>query len=303
MIAPGSTPPEQQDECARLRAHAQFPEVARRTVAALDSGYREQFLLARLLNDRARITLAMLMLDMHFEPADAPGLTAGRLKDEAVRLGLCSPGRVAAVLALCRLRRLVEPALDSDRRRRRLNVTDRLLNLHRDRWRVTLTALAALAPEGAIGLARLEERAFLAPYVAVLLRPFRRGWRLVHDVPALESFIERDGGLAIAFALFEAAHTGEALTAAHLARAYGLSRSHVADILVKAAAAGLVTRCDSAPLGRSGGQMATPALVEGIESFVAMVLAVQVIAVREAMAFSGDAQPARLEQPDANAAE
>lgn len=287
-LNPDGAPADEREERVRLRAHPDFPAIARRVIGELERAYRDHFLLTRLLNDRARILLALLMLEMHFDPADAPGLTAGRLKDEACALGLCSRGRVGAVLALCRLKGLVMPAPDSDRRRRRLAVTERMLEIHRQRWRILLRALAELAPEGALGLARLEDRAFLAEFVPALLAPLRRGWRVIHDVPALGPFPERDGGLMIAFALFEAAHLGQPVSAAQLSRNYGLSRSHVADILAKAAEEGLVIRFEpgepgTPPGSRAGGHAATPALIDAIEAFVAVALARNIRAVRSAV--------------------
>jgi len=268
---------------AALRARRDFPQIARRTALDLARSYQGNLLLTRLLNDRARIILALLMLDLHFEPAEAPGLTVGRLKAEAAALGLCSPGRVAAILAAARLLGLVAPAPDTDRRRRRLAVTPRLLDIHKERWRAILRAMRPALPEGEIGLAHLDDERFVAAFVAALLRPFRAGWRIGQEIPWLRVFADRDGGLMIAFALYEATHTRTPLPVSHLARTFRVSRSHVADILAKAAEAGLVRRADAAA-GSGPGFLAEPLLTEAINAFTAIALVRQAFAVREAMA-------------------
>lgn len=286
LAAIPSVPVLSEDEVAaraHLRARADFPQIARQTVLDLSRAYQGNLLLTRLLNDRARIVLALLMLDLNFEPADAPGLTVGRLKAEATALGLCSPGRVAAILAAARLLGLVVPAPDIDRRRRRLVVTPRLVDIHKERWRTVLKAMRPALPEGDIGLAYLDDERFLAAFVAALLAPFRAGWRIAQEVPWLRVFADRDGGLLIAFALYEATHTGAPLPIAPLARTFRVSRSHIADILAKAAEAGLVCRVD-APTKGGPGFLAEPLLIEAIEAFAAIALVRQAFAVRTALA-------------------
>ncbi len=280
--APGVSAEEMTARSA-LRARPDFPQIARQTVLDLSRAYQGNLLLTRLLNDRARIVLALLMLDLNFEPPDAPGLTVGRLKTEATALGLCSPGRVAAILAAARLLGLVTSAPDVDRRRRRLVVTPRLIEIHKERWRTVLGAMRPAFPEGEIGLAHLDDPRFLAAFVAALLRPFRAGWRIGQEVPWLRFFADRDGGLLVAFALYEAAHTGTPLAVAPLARNFRVSRSHVADILAKAAEAGLVERVD-APAKSGPGFLAKPPLIDAIEAFSAIALVRQAYAVREALA-------------------
>ncbi|MCK0210046.1 MarR family transcriptional regulator [Starkeya koreensis] len=274
--------PAEVEERRRLRARPDFPWIARQAAIHLATAYRGNFLLTRVLNDRGRLTLALLMLQMHFEPAGAPGLTVGRLKAEAVALDICSPGRVGAILAAFRLLGLLAPAPDADRRRRRLIVTGRLLDVHRERWRVMLKTLSLVMPEGEAGLARLDDDAFLGPFVDALLEPLRRGWRPVYDIPELALFVDRDGGLMIAFGLFGTAPTGAPATVAGLARAYRVSRSHVVDIVQKATEAGLVRRLDPQADGRSG-VVAEPALIDAMERLIATALARQASAVRHAL--------------------
>lgn len=267
------------EERARLRALPGFPRIARLAASRLCASYRGDRIISRLMNDRGRLTLFSLMIDMHFEPAAAQGLTSGRLKAEARALDICSPGRVTAVLAACRLFGLVAPAPDNDRRRRRLVVTERLLDMHRERWAVMLEAVGFAFPEAEQGLAYLDDPVFLAAYVAALVEPVRQGWRMVSDVPGIALFVDRDGGLMLAFALFENAESGTPLSVAGLARAFRLSRSHIVDVLQKAVEAGLARRVDDRAMGGPG-FVAEPALVEAMEALMANALVRQWRAVR-----------------------
>lgn len=276
--------PGEVQERARLRARPDFPWVARQAAINLSELYRGNLLLTRLLNDRGRVALALLMLDMHFESPDSPGLTTGRLKAEAAALGICSPGRVGAILAAFRLFGLVAPAPDADGRRRRLVVTERLLSIHRERWRTMLQTLSLVLPEeGERGLRLLDQPAFLAAFVRGLLEPMRAGWRPAFDVPAIAHFADRDGGMLIAFALFGTGPTGQPLSISQLARSFRISRSHVVDIVQKAGDAGLVRRVDEQG-GRGPGALPQPALTEAMEAFIALALVRQAMAVRRGLA-------------------
>lgn len=272
-----------------LRQHPAFPALAFAAGRSLSAQYRGNVLLTRILNDRGRIALALLMLSMHLESApDSPGLTAGRLKAEATALGLCSPGRVTAVIAACRLLGLLTSVPDADRRRHRLAVTPRLMAIHTARWRVMLEAMAPISSEGARGALYLDDPRFLEPFVTTMLAPFRAGWRIVSDLPCLELFADRDGGLMVAFSLFEAARTGSALSLAHIARECRISRSHVMEMLRAAAEAGLVRR-DSGRSNVEGSVLAEPALVEAMQMLMATALVRLTRASRAGLAALGDA--------------
>ncbi|QIB36001.1 hypothetical protein G3A50_00250 [Ancylobacter pratisalsi] len=270
------------EDRVRLRALPGFARIVRGAASKLCTCYQGDHIFSRLMNDRGRLTLFSLMIDMHFEPASAQGLTSGRLKAEASALDICSPGRVTAVLAACRMFGLVAAAPDADRRRRRLVITDKLLDMHKARWGLMLEALAEMRPEGALGLRHLHNTAFIAPYAAALLEPLREGWRPIVDVPSIEMFVDRDGGLMLAFALFGNAERGTPLSAAGLARTYRLSRSHIVDILQKAVESGLARRVDDRAQGGPG-FVAEPALIEAMESLMATALVRQSRAVRRGL--------------------
>ncbi|GLK71763.1 MarR family transcriptional regulator [Ancylobacter dichloromethanicus] len=276
--------PGEVQERARLRARPDFHWVARQAAINLSDAYRGNLLLTRLLNDRGRFVLALLILDLHFDQPDAPGLTTGRLKAEAVALDVCSPGRVGAILAAFRVFGLIAPAPDADGRRRRLVVTERLMSIHRERWRTMLNTLALVVPEdGERGLRHLDNPDFLAAFVRALLKPLRAGWRPAFDIPAIGQFADRDGGLLIALALFGTGLNGQPLSISQLARSFRISRSHVVGIVQDAAEAGLVRRVGEQGT-RGPGVLPQPALTEAMEHFVAMALVRQMTAVRAGLA-------------------
>ena len=283
--------PGEAAERARLRARPDFPWIARQAAISLSDAYRGNLLLTRLLNDRGRFVLALLIFDMHLEKPEAPGLTTGRLKAEAVALDVCSPGRVSAILAAFRVFGMIAPAPDTDGRRRRLVVTEKLMAIHRERWRTMLRTLALVMPEdGERGLRHLDDPVFLAPFVHTLLEPLRGGWRPAMDIPAIGHFADRDGGLLIALALFGVGLNGQPQSISQLARSFRLSRSHVVGIVQEAASIGLVRRAEEKG-ARGPGVLPEPALIEAMEHFVAVALVRQMVAVRAGIA-ALDAQSA-----------
>ncbi|WP_371345917.1 hypothetical protein [Ancylobacter sp. IITR112] len=276
--------PGEAQERARLRARPDFPWIARQAAISLSDAYRGNLLLTRLLNDRGRFVLALLILDMHLEQPDSPGLTTGRLKAEAVALDVCSPGRVSAILAAFRVFGMIAPAPDTDGRRRRLVVTDKLMAIHRERWRTMLKTLALVMPEdGERGLRHLDDPVFITPFVHTLLEPLRGGWRPAMDIPAIGHFAERDGGLLIALALFGVGLNGQPVSISQLARSFRISRSHVVGIVQEATGLGLVRRVDEAG-ERGPGVLPEPALIDAMEEFIAVALVRQMVAVRAGIA-------------------
>ncbi|MBS7544791.1 hypothetical protein [Ancylobacter oerskovii] len=274
-----ATAPPARPNLPALRADPRFPAAARQAAAGIVATYRGSAVMNRLLNDRGRFLLSLLALALHLEPPGGgrDGLTAGRLKAEAAALGICSPGRAGAVLAAFRLLGLVEAVPMPDRRLKRLAATPRFVDMHRRRWRALLEPMAAFMPEGAAGLAGLDDPAFLPLYVEALLSPFRAGWRLLDEVPVLAPFADRDAGIVIALSLMGTAEDGTPPPIAHLARQFGVSRSHVLGMLRAGEEAGLLHRPDP-----RGGAVAAPALEEALRDFIACAFLMQAQAVRRA---------------------
>lgn len=230
-----------------------FRAAMRVAMSAVIELYEGNRLLNALATDRARFLLSILCLHLHY--AELPGqphggLTVTRAKDICVRMGLCSPGRVTAILALMRWGGYLTPAAaGGDRRVRRLLPTERLMQLHRERWRRQLPAAAQILPELADTLPWMEHPAFTPAFGVAQAREFIGGFRVVDGQSKLDLFAERDCGLLILFAisLWNEAGRGPdavkrpALAVSDLARRFGVSRAHVNRLLRDAELAGLLT--------------------------------------------------------------
>jgi hypothetical protein len=151
-IAPKPLPnPAPPEAVAAVRAHPRFPEAMRASAAGLVTLYQGGHLLNWLMDDRGRLLFAYLTLYLHFtrDPSDpASGLTPTRMKEGCSELGICSPGRAAAMLSVMRFAGYLAPSPARDRRVRGFVATDKLIALLVDRWRVHLAALAMVMPEG-----------------------------------------------------------------------------------------------------------------------------------------------------------
>jgi len=271
-----------------LRAAPGLPAAARSAAAAIAELYRGHWLLNRLISDRGRFVLSLMILDLHFgggRGAADGGLTTGRLKALTTEHGVCSPGRAGAMLASMRLFGLLAAAPSSDRRQHRLVPTERLIGMHRERLRRLFAAMAAVLPEGRRAEALIAREDFLAAHVHQMVGLYLSGLRIVEAVPATEVFAERDAGMMIAFAVLVASPPGEdggaGVAVADLARRFAVSRAHVLSVLRDAEQAGLVRRTPG------GGTTATPALVTAIEEFFATLFLLQASCVRAAEASLG----------------
>lgn len=280
MLEPGRCPshPNNAPEIARLRAHADFVPAARRAAGAMMASYKGNALMNRLMNDRGRFMLSVLMLSQYYE-ADPRGLTSSRLKDEAVAMDLCSRGRASAILGTFRVFGLLESVPAADRRLKRLAPSPKLIDMHRIRWIEVFEAIALVLPEGRIGVEHIGDERFLAAYVLAFTAAFRTGWRLFDEVPELAPFGDRDAGMMIAFSLLGTGFGEPPPPIAHLARSFGVSRSHVLAVLKAGVDAGLVHRVDSRV-----GPVAEPELIECLLQLLAVAFIQHAAALRSAAA-------------------
>jgi hypothetical protein len=211
----------------RVRGHPRFgvalDEMARLTVAM----HRNQPLLNRLINDRGRLLMAAMALHLHFEE-DGPGLTSARLQGLCVEQGVASPGRAAATIALMRWGGFLQPAPAPDRRMTRLAPTSAFLTSHRERLRNGLETLAVLWPEAQAVADRLDSPAMYQAMAQAQASRFLAGFRFGQACPELMPLLDRNAGLVILFDLL--VREGET-NASALARRYGVSRAHAADLL------------------------------------------------------------------------
>ncbi len=278
------------DEVEAFRRAPGFGEAALHAAGCVAEQYRGNWALNRLLGDRGRTLMGLAILDLHYNGGKDGGLTATRLKERCSEFGICSPGRVTAMLGALRLFGFLVEVHGGDRRVRRMRPTEKFLAVHGARRRCFLEALAGMVPEGRFALERQDDPAFAAAHVGALARMYAAGVRIVDYVPELADAFQRDAGMLILMALTVEARRGGGdplapldMTISELARRYSVSRGHVLSVLRAAERNGLAVR----PAGRGGGIRVTGALIDAVDRFVATVLLLHVVAVREARAALG----------------
>ena len=265
-----------------LREHPRFREATRALIGGLVERYSCNRLLNRVLNDRGRLVGSLIALYLHFSPAPGggrSGLTAGRFQAFCVDLKLCSPGRAQALLLLMRYAGYLAPEpCASDRRRRCLVPTERLIEEQRQRWNLQFEAMALITPAGRTALEALERPEFTAAFMRHLGATFLAGFRLLDHAPDLARLAESNAGLLVTASLFRAVldsplgPDGEAVpvSISLLAARFGIARAHVRNLLAEAAEAGLVKRT-----GRSETVVVLPRLVQAGSDFFAALFALK----------------------------
>ncbi len=254
-----------------------------RLVAGLTGQYRGNRVLNRILNDRGRALMGLLILDLHYNTVEDGGLTATRLKQVCVETGVCSPGRVTAMLGVLRLFGFLSEVPTADRRVRRLVPTEKLIATHLARWRHFLEAIAILDPEARPAAGRLGDATFVASQVGAMSLMFRQGMRMLDYAPELRSVVARDAGLMILLSIAAeargAAHREPVdLTISDLAKRFVVSRGHVLSVLRDAEQEGLILRGGH----RRAGIVAMPALLDAVDRFVAAGLLIHMVSLRVA---------------------
>lgn len=283
--------PLSQAAMRRLRARPGYADAVAGCARGVLASYRDQRAPNRILNDRGRVILSILLLDLHHRAEAGDGeATLSRLQALCAELEVCSPGRTAAMIAAMRLFRFVSLAPSPDRRARRLVPSEAFERLTRERWSAILGAVAALLPSLAPFAARMEDRAFMAAFVHAMRDRFVAGYRTGTAVPGILPYGERDGGIMVLLSLHlaavEAARRGEiGFTVSAAARDFHLSRAHVAGVLRLAGEDGLVTR--SGPRDRV--IEPTPALGDLVENFFASAFLLHAVALHDAAAAIGPA--------------
>jgi hypothetical protein len=282
-------------------SHPRFREAVRAAVGSLIEMYNRHGLPNRVVNDHGRVIGSLIALYLHFVPSSggedgAIGLTAGRFQALCVELKLCSPGRARALLALMRYAGYVAPALDraADRRQRRLVPTERLIELHRQRWAYNFKAIALVMPEtGRKALEALARPEFTGAFVHHLGVMYLAGFRPLHRVPDLERLIESNAGLLVIAGLFLAATddrpvmsdgTPLPVSMTTLSAQFGITRTHARKLLVDAAGAGLVRRTTG-----SETVLVLPRLIEAVGDIFAAMFALQAHCAQAALEEIGGA--------------
>ncbi len=265
----------------RIGRHPHFPAAARESAKALVEAHARNRLLNRLVSDRGRAQFGILALYLHFH--DEAGLTASRMADLAEEVGVCSRGRVKALLVLLRWAGHVAPVAGArDLRRRPLAPTERMQAAYRSRWRRQLELMAPIVPDAASVAAELDDPAVFGALAVALGGMIRSGFRLLDHCPAIAPIAERDNGLLVLLHLALAAPgpaplAGSepfAVSISSLARSVRVSRSHALNLLREAERQGLIAR-EAAPPGQAEGVVfcCRPLLAASLAGFFAAAYA------------------------------
>ena len=238
---------------AALRAQPHFAESMRASAAGMLAMYRGGRLVNWLIDDRGQLLFSYYALYLHFtrEAGDpTSGLTPTRLKSICTERGICSAGRVTAMLHLLRWAGFITPDTNiADRRRRPFLATPRFVELLHARWRLHFAAMAPLLPDGEDLRHALDDPAFLRAFVIAMESAFRTGFRFTND-PQLHRIIDRNAGILIMASLVAGGAADDTVPPSHpvpvsvsaLARCFAVSRVHVMGLLDEAAAAGVLMR-------------------------------------------------------------
>ena len=267
-------------EVGALAAHPNMSQALRVLATNALDLYRRRPILNLVMNDRGRMAVSHIALHLHYgaDPSDpGSGLTTNRFKQVCGEVGLGSPGRAVAILALMRFAGLLVPEPSAHRgQRRRLIPTEAFMALQRDRLRQAFAALNHVRPEGAIGLAQLGSDRFFADFMRAIGEALRADQRPILFAPRMRYFFDRNAGAMILMSLLLLGRPGDsmppvgplAVSVAALARRFSVSRTHVTRMLADAEAEGLLQRDAT---DRSLFRM-TPALRETVTTFAAALL-------------------------------
>jgi hypothetical protein len=276
---------------AALRVKPGFAAAVRQSAAGLASMYHGRHLLNWLMDDRGRLLFGYLALYLHAmrDPTDpSSGLTPTRMKSICVEFDVCSPGRAGAMLSLMRFSGYLTPDIQViDKRQRRLLATPKLYELLRARWRLHVSAVAPLLPDGDALVAALDDPAFDDALVTAMVKRFHTGFRLIHAGPGLGLFGERNAGILILCTLMTAGTEDDTvppkqpvpISIAALARRFAVSRPHVLKLIRDAADDGFLER-----IGADNSQVVLkPKLAEATQNLFASMYLFLTDCAREAI--------------------
>lgn len=269
-------PAEVADAFARLSRRPRFTEAVRACADHSVALYDANRLLNVLVSDRGRFVLALLA--MHLHRTSPAGLTPRGLRTACAAYGVCSPGRVSAVLALMQWSGHLSPARDGSQR---LLPSETFIAMHRDRWRRQLSAAGLVSPQAAEVAMRLDEPQIMDAFAAAQADLFFRGFRPLDFAPTIRFSGERMAGvLMLAHLALKhwSAPAGDAvgLSVSDLARRFSVSRPHVNGLLREAQDRGL--------LRREGEKIfVLPPLAEGVAAMFGGAIAANALAAEEAL--------------------
>ena len=258
-----------------ILAHPRFPGARTVYVEAILGLYENDPFMSRLLIVGARSVVFFTILCLHFgrDESDCETWpTLGRLKQTVAPFGLASPRRVDDIVGHFVSKGYVAstPA-PFDRRARVLAPTSRMLAHDLDWLAAYYRPLELLFPDPGYAPPLRHDPAFQQAARAVGKTMSGYAARLIaHNAPFL-LFMTRDAGSMILIKLVELALRGDGSRArpvsfADFGERFGVSRTHVREMLRDAERANLVEMSD-------GGVRLLPPLLAGFDRFIADTLA------------------------------
>ncbi|WP_341989461.1 hypothetical protein [Azorhizobium sp. AG788] len=279
---------QRAEELRRLNA---FQPALRRYAMSMLRMYRGTPVLNKIINEQGRFLISSLALQLHLhrDPAvPGDGLTLSRLRELCAEHKVASTGRVTAFLALMRFAGFLAPAAGiADRRAKVLVPTARMMGHVRLFTVIQMQALDALDPGADHGQRLDRDPEFLEAFHRAAGGYFLRGCRLPDAFPELEVFTAADAGYMVLMTLFLQLPTegGRAVPAVvdlphgPAASRFGVSRSHMANLMRAAQAKGFLTAQGSG--GR--GLQIDASLITLVERWFAAQMALMAQSAKEAI--------------------
>ena len=233
-----------------ILAHPRFPEARRVQIDGYLALYSGDPTLNKLLVEGARHVIFTFVVCLAAGQRDgdpATWLTLGRLQDVVTAHQVGSPGLVEALVTRMLDRGLLTstPA-PGDRRKRILAPTEALLMHDRDLLAVQAAPCAIIANAPGLILAMARDPAFQQAQRVASLAAFADAMVLLGANPQMMAlFVARDSGLLALYMLLSSALASPSGTFAtvsyqHIADRFGISRTHVRDLVADAEAAGFM---------------------------------------------------------------
>lgn len=299
----GATPAEKLPtyrSVEEILAHPDFPAARRLFVAEHALVYEAGTFPAQIGADVGRVTTLAIIVCLYaaYDPADRETWpTLARLKDNVARFGFASPRLIDDFVARLNQTGYLEMERQpEDSRVRLLKPTERLLAWDRAWMAAHYAPLDLLYPKPGYGLPLRRDRAFQAAHAGAAPAAFDTIAAMMWVNLEIVYFLSATGALIILLAFFEMggaepdARIREA-DLAHLAPRFGVSRSHIRNILAMAQERGFVVR--SGP--RNAFLHLTPRWIAAFDRFIADSLVQSDLTYRLALRAMGTEVPLRAE--------
>lgn len=239
-----------------ILAHPRFAEARRVQIDGYLALYSGDPALNKLLVEGARhviFTFVVCLAASQRDDDPATWLTLGKLQDVVAAYQVGSPGLVEALVTRMLDRGLLTstPA-PTDRRKRILAPTEALLMHDRDLLAVQAAPCAIIANAPGLTLVMARDPSFQQAQRIASLAAFADAMVLLGANPQMMAlFVARDSGLLALYMLLSSALASPSgnvstVTYQQIADRFGISRTHVRDLVTDAEAAGLMRATDEA---------------------------------------------------------